>query len=84
MTYRLLFTNQASKDINNLRPNLKIRIEKALDLIANNPYQGKPLKGDYKNYWSYRVGDYRIIYEIRKVEIVVIILKVAHRRESYR
>lgn len=84
MTYRLLFTNHALKDINNLQSNIKIRIEKALDFIASNPYQGKLLKGDYKDCWSYRVGDYRIIYEIRKTEIVVIILKVTHRREAYR
>jgi len=72
------------KDINNLQANIKTRVEKALDLIGNNPYQGKPLKGEFKGCWSYRLGDYRIIYEIRKAEIVVIVLSVAHRREVYR
>jgi mRNA interferase RelE/StbE len=37
-----------------------------------------------ENEWRIRVGDYRIIYEIDEDEQLVIVLRIAHRREAYR
>ncbi len=56
----------------------------ALDIIANDPQSGKILVGNLTGFWSYRVGDYRIIYEIKQKEILIYIEKIAHRKESYR
>jgi len=56
----------------------------AIDSIANNPYSGKALLGNLKGYWSYRLRDYRIIYEIEDKRLLVFIEKIAHRRESYK
>lgn len=83
MTYRLLFTNRAKEDLSTLTNPIKERIIKAFDLIARNPYTGKALKGELKGLWSYRVGDYRIIYQILRKEVLIIILKIGHRREVY-
>ena len=44
---------------------------------------GEPLKGDLAGLWRYRVGDYRIICEIRDERLVVLALAVGHRREVY-
>jgi mRNA interferase RelE/StbE len=35
-------------------------------------------------YWSYRVGDYRIICDIQEMRLVVLVVRVGHRREVYR
>lgn len=83
MMYRLFFTNRARKDIATITSPVKERIYSALNLLANNPYIGKAPKGELSGLWSYRVGDYRVIYQIFKKEIVVIILKIGHRREVY-
>jgi mRNA interferase RelE/StbE len=44
---------------------------------------GKPLRGSLTGLWKYRIGDYRIICEIRKNEVVVLVLRVGHRRKVY-
>ena len=45
---------------------------------------GKRLSGGMKDYWSYRVGDYRLICEIRDEVLVVMVIEIGHRREIYR
>jgi len=54
-----------------------------LDIIANDPFKGKGLLGNLKGYYSYRIRDYRIIYEIDNEKLHVYIEKIAHRKESY-
>ncbi len=44
---------------------------------------GKPLKGDLKGLWRYRVADYRLICSIRDRQLVVLVLKVVNRRDVY-
>ncbi|MGI9500042.1 MAG: type II toxin-antitoxin system RelE family toxin, partial [Geminicoccaceae bacterium] len=42
-----------------------------------------PLFGNLAGKWRYRVGDYRIICEIEDEHLVVVIVKIGHRREVY-
>jgi mRNA interferase RelE/StbE len=52
---------------------------------ADNPRQwGKPLHGDKKGLWRYRVGDYRLICDIQEEKITILVLRVGHRKEVYR
>jgi len=52
---------------------------------ADNPRQwGKPLRGDKKGLWRYRVGDYRLICDIEDERITVLVLEVGHRRDVYK
>jgi len=59
------------------------RINAALLVIMDNPYQGKSLKHDFKGKYSFRVGQYRIIYKIVKESITVYIFDIGHRRDVY-
>jgi mRNA interferase RelE/StbE len=45
---------------------------------------GKALRGDRGEFWSYRVGDYRIISLIEDNRLVVVVVSIGHRREAYR
>jgi len=74
----------AKKEIDKLQPNIKERIGNALLLLAGDPFIGKALKADLEGLYSYRVGDYRIIYDIVRRSLIVQVLKVMHRREAYR
>lgn len=50
----------------------------------DDPYQkGKPLVGNLKGYWSYRVGDYRIICQVFKTRLVIEVAQVGNRRDIY-
>jgi mRNA interferase RelE/StbE len=44
---------------------------------------GHALLGDLKGLWRYRVGDYRIVADIRDQEVLVMVITVGHRREIY-
>jgi len=46
---------------------------------------GEALTGtDLGRYWRYRVGDYRIVCEIQDKRVVILVVRVAHRRDVYR
>jgi mRNA interferase RelE/StbE len=45
---------------------------------------GRPLRGHLSGLWRYRVADYRLICRIQEDEILVLVLRVSHRREAYR
>lgn len=51
---------------------------------AQDPRQfGKSLTGDLGEYWRYRVGDYRLLCEIKDDALIVLVVKAAHRRNVY-
>lgn len=65
-------------------PALYKRVERAIDDLEVDPFQGKTLKGYLKGRFSYRVGSYRIIYAINGHRLVVYVIDVGHRRDIYR
>lgn len=44
---------------------------------------GKGLKADLAGLWRYRVGDYRVLCQIRDGELLVLVVAVGHRRNVY-
>ena len=52
-------------------------------VIAKDPYAGKELKGKYKGLFSYRFSDYRIVYEIKMKQLIILILRIRHRKNVY-
>jgi len=83
MAYRLLYLPGAEKDIRALPVEVARRLRNGLERLAEDPRLGKPLHGSLAPFWSYRVGDYRVIYEIRDAELVVLVVMLGHRREIY-
>ena len=81
--FKLLYTEEAKKQIAKLDERTKIKTNEALEKIAKNPETGKPLTRELEGRWSYRVGDYRIIYRIYRTEVIVLILTMGHRRDVY-
>jgi len=52
--------------------------------VLDDPRQsGKSLKGELGEFWRYRVGDYRILCEIKDNELVILAATIGHRREIY-
>lgn len=45
--------------------------------------RGKALVGDKRGLWSYRVGDYRVICELRDEELLIVAITIGHRRDVY-
>ncbi len=83
MAYRLLYLPGAEKDIQALPASVIERVRRGLERLAENPRLGKPLHGELVPFCSYRVGDYRAVYEIRDEELIVLVVMLGHRREIY-
>lgn len=83
MAYRLLYLPGAASDLGALPAPVAARARSGLEALARNPRLGKPLKGPLRDLWSYRVGDYRVVYEIRRGALVVLVLTIGHRRAVY-
>lgn len=58
-------------------------IEKHLANVDNPKALGKPLTGNLKGYWRYRVGSYRIIVMIDQNKLVISAVNVGHRSNIY-
>ena len=56
---------------------------KKLDGCSNPHFSGKPLKGDKKGLWRYRVGRYRLLADIDDDKIIINIINVGHRQGIY-
>jgi mRNA interferase RelE/StbE len=83
--YTWEFTIEATKDFKKLTPEIQKRIVKKLDYFVNS---GQPLKfaESLINYeigqYRFRVGDYRIIFDLEGE--VIVVLTLGHRKEIYR
>lgn len=85
MSYLIRFSNTASRQFQKLKDKkLKERIATALEYIATSPFIGKPLQAEFKGCYSYRIGDYRVIYTFFKKKKYIDIIRIDHRREVYR
>jgi mRNA interferase RelE/StbE len=85
--HQLLFSRGVEKFLTSLKKrNSKLfnRFIEAFNEISKNPYCATALVGNLKGYYSYRVGDYRILYELRKQPLKVYVLKIEHRKDVYR
>ncbi|MBI5192186.1 MAG: type II toxin-antitoxin system RelE/ParE family toxin [Nitrospirae bacterium] len=83
MKYDLVYTQRAVKDIEKLDHKIKDRIGKTLLRYKVDPlHHAERLTDSNLGSYRFRVGDYRIVFDIEKDKIVV--LRVGHRREIYK
>lgn len=83
-TFTVRIEKTPRKFLKTLQISDRKRIDIALTLLADNPMPPKAKKLAARNGYRIRVGDYRIIYEIQKSVLVILIIDIGHRREIYR
>ncbi|MFT3950676.1 MAG: type II toxin-antitoxin system RelE/ParE family toxin [Oscillospiraceae bacterium] len=87
MTYRVMFTEKARKELKKLDRQtaafLTGWIHRNLEGCENPRAHGKGLTANNAGLRRYRVGDYRLIAEIRENEIVIYLLNIGHRSNVY-
>lgn len=88
MSWRLIYSKKAQKCLKVLDPRhaeIVMRwLGKNIEGCENPRAHGKPLKGDKKGVWRYRVGNYRVLCDIRDEELVVVAVEVRHRQGAYK
>lgn len=83
--YRIVITEAAARQLKKLgvsRVQKRLLI-KAIDSIASDPFRGYALRKELKGFYKLRVGDYRIVYEVRRQTVTVVIIGVGHRKGIY-
>ena len=84
-SYKIEWKQSAKKELKKLDKQIIPRILQAVENLAENPYSSgsKKLIGSDSIY-RIRVGNYRIVYNIKSSVLIIEIIKVGHRREIYR
>ncbi len=85
MAYRIVMTASARRNMLALPKDVVRRIDACILALAEKPRppRSAKLKGEV-DLRRVRVGDYRIIYQIEHNRLLVIVIRVAHRRDVYR
>ncbi len=83
-SFSVFYTSSALKDLRNIEKKDTQKIILAVQKYANgNPLiEAKKLQGNFDGLYRYRVGNYRVIFEINNNKIYI--LKIKHRRDIYR
>lgn len=87
MQWRVELKAKAAQAINKLDAQHRERIRaflKAQSTQSNPRATGKALQGQLAGYWRYRVGDYRLICQIKDDRLVILVVEIGHRKDIYR
>lgn len=88
MAWTIKYADTAVRQLKKLDRPVARRILDYMDdrvATAENPHSlGKALTGPMGGLWRFRVGDYRVVCEIRDDELVVLVLEIGDRKEIYR
>lgn len=87
MSWQIRLSDSALKTLKKLDRKEAGRIRdflRSLEKLENPRLKGKPLKGPLGDFWSYRVGSYRLICDLQDDVLTVLVLRIGHRREVYR
>ena len=85
--YRLVFDRRAVKELSRIDRPFQVNIKKKLQILARNPEalknDIKKLKGGRPELFRLRIGSYRVIYQKKEDKLVILIIRVGHRKEVY-
>jgi mRNA interferase RelE/StbE len=83
--YSVEFRRSADKELGQLDARVRARLLRTIAALADDPRPpGVKRLAGAEDLWRVRVGDYRVVYEIREDEVLILVVRVAHRREVYR
>lgn len=80
--YKLKIPNHLIELIRGLHPHIKKKVRFSLEKVVNCPYTGKALKEELAGFYSYRIGNFRIIYRISEHKVIELVA-IGPRRTIY-
>ena len=85
MTYSIDFRPSALKALRKLPKSVRIRVAETLNSLASQPFpSGVKKLINEENVFRVRVGDYRIVYQVISDKLLILVLRVGHRKDIYR
>jgi len=87
LTWQIELTDDAAKQLKKLdrreAKQITDYLRKHVDVLDDPRQLGKPLKGQFASLWRYRIGNYRVICELQDSELIVLVVRLGHRKEIY-
>jgi mRNA interferase RelE/StbE len=83
VVYRIEFVPAAARQMRNLDPPVRRRLDAAIQALRADPRPPACKKLSGREEYRIRVGDYRILYEVEDTVLRVLVVKVGHRRDVY-
>lgn len=84
MAYIVQFKPAALRNLERLPTDIQLRIARAIDALAQDPFPPSSKKMRGLDAHRIRIGDYRVVYQVHARQLLVLIIRVGHRREVYR
>lgn len=84
MSYHLKLSRTAEKQLAKIESKDRVRLVTSVRELSSNPRPHGAIKLSNRDAWRIRVGSYRVIYEIKDQELLVLIIEVGHRGDIYR
>ena len=83
--YEIEISRSAERQLRRLPRTDQVRIARTMQALANNPFpRGARKLSGYDDVLRVRTGRYRILYSVAERKLVIVVLKVGHRRDVYR
>ncbi len=87
MAWTIKYLESLKKQVKKLDPQVRRDIRSYLEqrvAKSDNPRDlGQPLSANLKGLWRYRVGNYRIICDIQDQELIILVVRIGHRKQVY-
>jgi mRNA interferase RelE/StbE len=85
LRYKIEIKESALKSLVEMPARQQLRIKRKIDVLAENPCPPghRKIKGEEHTY-RIRVGDYRVVYRVFETTVVIMILRIGHRKDVYR
>jgi mRNA interferase RelE/StbE len=84
MKYEVEISPSARKSLAKIPKKDRLRIQGVIELLQSNPYPPSSIKLTERSEYRVRVGNYRVIYDIVKEHLVILVLTIGHRKDVYR
>lgn len=84
MIYTITIKLSVAKALTKIDAPQRKRLIEAIDKLKINPTAGSVLKGEISGLRRIRIGDYRIGYEMQNEQLVILVVRIAHRGEVYK
>lgn len=84
MMYNVFILRTAQKSLVSISAPYQDRVISAIRKLSVNPRPPGVKKMAGREAWRIRVGDYRVLYEIKDADLTILVVDIGHRREIYR
>lgn len=84
MNYTIQINRKSQKALSEIPINYQDKIIEMIYALANNPYPHGCKKLSGREAWRIRIGNYRVIYEINESVLIILVVKIGHRKDIYK